>query len=62
MDHESFERFNRVVDLHGISLINDIPENQLLNIWISLETITPTHVGNTKINEIVFSSDAILYA
>lgn len=50
---ESFERFNRVVDLHGISLINDIPENQLLNIWISLETITPTHVGNTKINEIV---------
>jgi hypothetical protein len=53
VDHESFERFNRVVDLHGISLINDIPENQLLNIWISLETITPTHVGNTKINEIV---------
>lgn len=50
---ESFERFNRVVDLHGISLINDIPENQLLNIWIGLETITPTRVGNTKVNEIV---------
>ncbi|ABX48182.1 hypothetical protein [Shewanella baltica] len=53
VNHESFERFNRVVDLHGISLINDIPENQLLNIWIGLETITPTHIGNTKINEIV---------
>lgn len=32
VNSESFERFNRVVDLHGISLINDIPENQLLNI------------------------------
>ncbi|GAB1120347.1 MAG: hypothetical protein WAqPseu_35740 [Shewanella algae] len=50
---DSFERFDRVVDLHGMSIINDIPENQLLNTWISLETITPTHVGNTKINEMI---------
>ncbi|HCH4311373.1 TPA: hypothetical protein NKW28_003352 [Vibrio parahaemolyticus] len=50
---DSFERFDRVVDLHGMSIVNDIPENQLLNTWISLETITPTHVGNTKINEMI---------
>ncbi|WP_368161401.1 hypothetical protein [Aeromonas sp. R5-3] len=50
---DSFERFDRVVDLHGMSIINNIPENQLLNTWIGLETITPTHVGNTKINEMI---------
>ncbi|QWZ79259.1 hypothetical protein [Aeromonas sp. FDAARGOS 1419] len=53
VQRDSFERFDRVVDLHGMSIINNIPENQLLNTWISLETITPTHVGNTKINEMI---------
>ncbi|MGP7735714.1 hypothetical protein, partial [Oceanimonas smirnovii] len=46
VNKESFERFSRVVDLHGVSIVNDIPENQLLNMWIGLETITPTHIGN----------------
>lgn len=41
----SFRKFNRAVDLHGISSTNDLPENQLLNIWIALETLVPSHVN-----------------
>ncbi|GBC61808.1 hypothetical protein DENIS_2770 [Desulfonema ishimotonii] len=52
----SFEKFNRIVDFHGISVNNDIIENQLLNIWISLETITPSQTGNAKIKNVVSSA------
>lgn len=41
----SFRKFNRAVDLHGISSTNDLPENQLLNIWIALETLVPSHTN-----------------
>lgn len=49
----SFQKFNRVVDLHGICLSSDIAENQLVNIWTSLETIVPSHVGSSKIGGII---------
>lgn len=48
----SYERFDRVVELHGIGVTNNIPENQLLNLWISIETITPSPSGN-KISSVV---------
>ena len=38
----TFDKFNRIVDLHGICVTNNVPENQLLNLWISLETLVPT--------------------
>ncbi|WP_052266616.1 hypothetical protein [Pseudomonas fluorescens] len=41
----SFNKFNRAVDLHGIGSTNDLPENQLLNIWIALETLVPSHIN-----------------
>jgi hypothetical protein len=53
----SFEKFNRVVDFHGIGVANDITENQLLNIWIALETLVPSHAGGSKIGKI---TDAML--
>jgi hypothetical protein len=53
----SFDKFNRIVDLHGTCVSNLIPENQLLNLWISLETIVPSHVGMNKINNITLSLD-----
>lgn len=56
----SFERFNRVVELHGIGVTNNIPENQLLNLWISIETITPSHVGKNKVNSIITNLKPIL--
>ncbi|MFZ2160675.1 MAG: hypothetical protein WAW02_00525 [Sideroxyarcus sp.] len=56
----SFERFDRVVELHGIGVSNQIPENQLLNLWISIETITPSHVGQNKIAGVISSLSPVL--
>lgn len=53
LEGDSFSKFSRVVDLHAISTTNDLPENQLLNVWIALETLIPSHVhGGGKINKI----------
>jgi hypothetical protein len=49
---ESFEKFNRAVDFHSLSANTRDVENQLLNLWIGLETITPTHSGQAKISQI----------
>lgn len=53
LQKQCFEKFDRVVDLHGMAISNDTPENQLLNIWISLETLVPTHPNRNKINNII---------
>jgi hypothetical protein len=53
----SFKRFNRIVDLHGMCVTNDVSENQLLNLWISLETLVPSQVGKNKIHNIITSID-----
>jgi hypothetical protein len=46
----SFLKFHQAVDLHAIGTTNDLPENQLLNIWIALETLVPSHVhGGGKV-------------
>ncbi|HHV48007.1 MAG TPA: hypothetical protein GXX56_03450 [Rhodocyclaceae bacterium] len=49
----SFDKFNRVADLHGICVSHDIPENQLVSIWTSLETLIPSHLGSSKISNVV---------
>lgn len=59
-DGGSFEKFNRIVDLHGICVSNEVPENQLLNLWISLETLVPSHGRTNKITNIIESIDPIL--
>ena len=51
----SFKKFNRIVDMHGICVENDVPENQLLNLWISLETLVPARVGKNKIKNVIIS-------
>ncbi len=56
----SFERFDRVIELHSIGISNPIPENQLLNLWISIETITPSHAGQNKISGIVSNLKSVL--
>lgn len=51
--NSSFRRFSRIVDLHGICVSNAVPENQLLNIWISLETLVPSQAGRNKIANVI---------
>lgn len=51
----SFERFNRVADLHGICVSSDIVENQLVNLWTSLETLIPVRIKGATIINVVDS-------
>lgn len=50
---KGFQQFNRAVDLHGMSVCSDIVENQLLSLWASLETISPSKPNRNKINNII---------
>jgi|SRR5690554_276509 len=50
---DSFAKFNTVVDLHGIALTNKDIENQLLNLWIAIETLIPGEDKKTKISSIL---------
>ncbi|RFB93593.1 hypothetical protein B5K11_13810 [Rhizobium leguminosarum bv. trifolii] len=49
---EDRQKFFRVVDFHGMSVSSEVIENQLLNVWISLETITPSDPRSTKIDNV----------
>jgi hypothetical protein len=53
----SFDKFNRVADLHGICVSSDVVDNQLVNLWTALETLVPTHTGSSKIIKV---SDAMV--
>jgi hypothetical protein len=54
LEGKNFTKFHRAVDLHALGSANDLPENQLLNIWIALETLVPSHVsGGGKVVKIV---------
>lgn len=58
-EKESFSRFNRAAELHALALrSSDSPENQLLNLWVALETIVPSKLGRTKakVNNIIDSA------
>ena len=52
-DGGSFQKFNRVADLHGICISNDVVENQLVNLWTAIETLVPSHIGGNKIGSII---------
>lgn len=52
---ESYDRFIRSAELHALALRNDAPENQLLNLWVALETLVPsnTTVHKAKVNNTI---------
>jgi hypothetical protein len=50
----SFVKFNQAIELHGMALESAAPDNQLLNLWIAIETITPSSASDSsKIAKIV---------
>lgn len=53
LKEESFFRINRGIDFHGTSLENKVPENQLIQNWIALETLIVTDNSDSKINMIL---------
>lgn len=53
MTGRDFNKFNRAVDFHGLSVNTTDGENQVLNLWVALETIVPTQAGSAKIRQII---------
>jgi len=49
---ESFNKFNRVLELHSNCLQNLAPENQLINLWIIFETLIPSTNKKSKVSNI----------
>lgn len=49
----SYDRFNRVTDLHGIAAATDVVDNQLVMLWTSFETLVPTRATSSKINTVI---------
>jgi hypothetical protein len=49
----SFDRFNRVADLHGIAAATDVVDNQLVTLWTAFETLVPTRAGGSKIVSVI---------
>lgn len=52
LEHESFKRFNRGVELHALSLSTKETASQVLNLWICLETLLITESGSTHISTV----------
>ncbi|MBO6885959.1 MAG: hypothetical protein JJ869_20620, partial [Marivita sp.] len=44
------EKFFRVIDFHGISSKSDTIENQIINLWTSLETLVPVRGSGTIVS------------
>jgi len=57
LEPNSFKKFNRAAELHSLALRSESPENQLLNLWVALETIVPSKTSQhkAKINNIIDS-------
>ena len=47
-EEQSFLRFVRATDMHALALRSESEENQLLNLWIALETLAPSRAGRSK--------------
>lgn len=42
LDKESFNKFHRSAELHSLALGSDSIENQMINLWIALESLVPS--------------------
>ena len=49
LDKGSFSKFVRSAQLHSMALTSNSNENQILNLWISLESLIPSETKSDKI-------------
>lgn len=42
LKQESFSKFHRSAELHSLALASDSVENQMINLWIALESLVPS--------------------
>ncbi|RBN51904.1 hypothetical protein [Flavobacterium psychrolimnae] len=53
LENSSFAKYDRVIDLHGIAVQNKVLENQLLQNWISFETLLVGYENTSKIDQVL---------
>lgn len=53
LEDNSFSKYNRAIDLHGLSLENKNVENQLLQNWIAFETLLVGYSKDSKIEQVL---------
>lgn len=59
MRNESFKKFNRSAELHALALSSESKENQMINLWIALESLIPNK-NIDSISQIEHVCDSIL--
>jgi hypothetical protein len=52
LEHYSFSKFIRSVQLHSMALGSTSDENQILNLWISLESLIPNETRSEDVSNI----------
>lgn len=58
LEHDSFSKFVRSAELHSMALESKTDENQILNLWISIESLVPSETksdDSTSIEHVVRS-------
>lgn len=55
LERNSFSKFDRAIDLHGLSIENQYVENQLLQNWIAFETLLVGYSKKSKIDQVLDS-------
>ena len=53
LESTSFAKYDRVIDLHGLSIENKNIENQLLQNWIAFETLLVGYSSQSKISQVI---------
>lgn len=52
LERDSFSKFVRSAQLHSMALTSDSSENQILNLWISLESLVPSETKSDDVSNI----------
>lgn len=55
MDHQSLPKFFRSAELHSLALNSESKENQMINLWIALESLIPAKGEKAKIESLTNS-------
>ncbi|ELY4601284.1 hypothetical protein SM003_003958, partial [Cronobacter malonaticus] len=60
LENSSFSKFLRSIQLHSMALKSESVENQLLNLWIALESLVPTETKSNDVATIEHITESII--
>lgn len=60
LDEKSFSKFVRSAQLHALAVGSNADENQILNLWIALESLVPSETKSDDISNIEHIVDSLI--